>query len=325
MKSELLNILFILLISILSFFIIRDDIKHKKIKNKFILAGFFIGCGLFLVGFLVGFVQLIYLRDVLINFCLALTVAYLFWLAAFWPAGDAKLFALFSFLLPLHYYWKSYLPFFPSIMLLANIFICVYIVLFLRSLIYLVRFIYKERKFLFDFPEKLKTFFTASVFIALIKKIKPLAFGRSVLMLVGMLVIVPYLFNLGYGSWKSSLWGIGIWLGAMLIIKKYITDNEFYVETVDNLKIGTLPLITVKEVNLFSKEFLKELGPMRAEGIDEAQMTLIRKRLNYKKINTIKIQKNEPFSPWIILGLLMTIILNDNIIQVISRAFTQWR
>jgi Flp pilus assembly protein protease CpaA len=323
MKSEILNILFISLISILSFFIVKDDLQHKKIKNKFILAGFFMGGSLFLVGFLFGFIQLTYLRDVLINFCLALTVAYLFWLAAFWPAGDAKLFALVAFLLPLNFYWKSYVPFFPSIMLLANIFICVYGVLFLRSLVYLVGLSYKERRAVFSFPSRLRAFFTVSNLRAFIKKIKPFAFGRSVLLMAGMLVVVPYLFKLGYRSWQSSLGGIGLWLGAMLIIKKYIADKEFYVETVDNLKTGVLPLINPEETEFFSAEFLKELGPLRAEGIAETQLILIKKRLNLKKIKTLKLQRNEPFSPWILVGLLITLSLSDNLLQVISKVFSQ--
>ncbi len=325
MKSELLNILFISLISILSFFIIRDDFQHRKIKNRLILIGFFSGSLLFLVGFLFGLVQLIYLRDVLINFCLALTVAYLFWLAAFWPAGDAKLFALFAFLLPLHSYWKSYVPFFPSIVLLANIFICVYSILFLRSLGYLASLTCKEVKLLCRFPGRLKAFFTVSVFITLIRKIRPLAFGRSVLLIVGTLIVIPYLFNLGQGSiTTSSLVVIG-WLGAMLVIKKYIADKEFYVETMDDLKAGTLPLITAKEANFFSKEFLKELGPLRAEGLDERQVFLIKKRLKLKELNKFKLQKNEPFSPWIAVGLMVTLYLNNNIIQSIGQLFVQGR
>jgi hypothetical protein len=321
MKSELLNILFLLLIGILSFFIIRGDFQRKKIKNKFILAGFFIGCGLFLVGFLFGFIQLIYLRDVLINFCIALVVAYLFWLAAFWPAGDAKLFALVAFLLPLNFYWKSYVPFFPSVVLLVNIFICVYIILFLRALGYLASLIYKEGKLLFRSPGRLKAFFAVSIFITLIRKIKPLAFGRRVLIIAGMLVIVPYLFKLGYGSLWSSLGGIGLWLGAMLVIKKYIADNEFYVETVDNLKAGVLPVMAPEEAELFSAEFLKELGPLRAEGLTENQVLAVKRRLNLKKIETLKLQKNEPFSPWIIMGLLATLYLSSSIIQSIGQLF----
>jgi hypothetical protein len=40
-----------------------------------------------------------------------------------WSAGDAKLFALFSFLLPLRFYSNTYLSYFPSFALLINIFV----------------------------------------------------------------------------------------------------------------------------------------------------------------------------------------------------------
>jgi len=323
MKSEILNILFISLISILSFFIVKDDLQHKKIKNKFILAGFSVGCGLFLVGFLFGFIQLTYLRAVLINSFLALTVAYLFWLATFWPAGDAKLFALFSFLLPLHFYWKNYLPFFPSIVLLVNIFVCAYVFLLVRSLLHILILICKRDRFLFDFIAEIKVLFLPNGPRLFLKKINFLVIGRSVLMMSGMFFLINYvLSSRGVGFFtliSASVAGMATWLVASLIIKKYIADRESYIESANELMVGVSPLVTEHNSEIFSKSFLKKIGTIRAEGINDEQVGLIKWRLRSRGVNFIDVQKNMPFSPWIIIGLCVTVALKDSIIQFFGK------
>jgi len=56
-----------------------------------------------------------------------------------WSAGDAKLFFVFSLLIPISYYSKSYLPVFPSFALLVNIFIPILLFLIFASCFYLLR------------------------------------------------------------------------------------------------------------------------------------------------------------------------------------------
>ena len=323
LKSEILNFSLLGLIGVLCFFVLKEDISQKKIKNKVLLWGFFAGVGLFLGGYLLGFFQLTYLRDVFVNFVLALAVGYFFWLISFWPAGDAKFFALLAFLLPLHYYWKSYLSFFPSLMLLVNIFVCAYGVLFGRAVVHLGNLVRKRDPFLFDFFSKIKRLFSLSGWASLLKEINFPTVVKSVAMLVGMFILMNYILkpkNVGtYTLMKNSLLGVTLWLVASLLIKKSIADKELRVEKFSELKSGTLLLITLHDQEIFSKDFLEKLGPLKAEGLDERQVQLVKELGKAKGVENINTQRHMPFAPWIVVGLLVTILLNDNLWQFFMR------
>ena len=75
-----------------------------------------------------------YFLDVAINSLISLAVAYILWHFELWAAGDAKLFFVFSFLLPLKYYSSGAFPHFPALALLLNVFTFAFIFLVLRSL-----------------------------------------------------------------------------------------------------------------------------------------------------------------------------------------------
>lgn len=326
MKSEILSTIFILFIGVLSFFVIKGDIEHKKIKNKLILVGFLGGFLLFLLGLTFGFIRVSYLGDVFMNVFLSLLVAYIFWLFSFWPAGDAKLFILFSFLLPLHFYWKSYLPFFPSIIFLVNIFACAYIFLFVRSLLHLGMLIYKKDLFLLELLSGLKKLFLPGELKTFIKKLKFLVFCKAILKALGMFLLVHFVFAtrqfLNFNLVIMTILGMILWTLASLIIKKYIADSEVNVKKIDSLEMGESPLITSREVKIFGKNFINQLGNMKAEGIDKRQVIFLKKMFKAKDLSTINIQKNIPFSPWIIMGVVITILLNDNLVQFLGRFFS---
>lgn len=66
---------------------------------------------------------------VLINAGLAFLLAIALWLLGLWAAGDAKMFALLAFTLPLSMYHQNYLSFFPSFALFFNTFIAMFLLL----------------------------------------------------------------------------------------------------------------------------------------------------------------------------------------------------
>ncbi|MDD2753120.1 MAG: prepilin peptidase [Candidatus Portnoybacteria bacterium] len=137
-----------------------EDIKYNKIRNKWITLGLYWGLGalfLFLVWYflapsLTAFYHskilklpadapltvytfnLPFLLKSFLNFIVAAVVSFIMWKANSWAAGDAKLFIVYSLLIPLFHYQKSYLPVFPSFVLLVNIFL-VFWVYFLFSAI----------------------------------------------------------------------------------------------------------------------------------------------------------------------------------------------
>lgn len=315
MKSDLLNIAFIILIAALGFFVLRGDIRHRKIRNKSVLAGFFGGMALFLVGFLSGAVEGWYLREVLVNSAIALVVGYVFWQFSLWPAGDAKLFVLFSFLLPLHFYWKSYLPFFPSMTLLANIFVCAYAFLLARSLLHLCVII-RRGYFFPGLVTETKAFF---------RKMNVFTVIGGLAKMLAVFALMRHFFAPGQGTdsgaARAFLVGTSVWISVIYIVRRYITDNESYAVSVDSVRSGMSPLISAKNSEIFSKEFLKELGPVRAEGLDGEQAELVRERLRSERVDFLDMQRHAPFSPWILVGLSVTMFLSDGILQFFRTMF----
>jgi len=168
MRSDL-SIVFVIFVGILAVFVLRDDIRHKKIRNRLIVNGLLGGVALFSVGLLTGTVEWWYFREVLMNASLSFLVAFVFWQFSLWPAGDAKLFALFSLLLPLHYYWRSYLPFFPALALLVNIFVVAYAVLILRALIHFVVILFRREVLFPDFIPTVKALLTVDGLLAYLR------------------------------------------------------------------------------------------------------------------------------------------------------------
>ncbi len=128
-----------------------EDIRFCLVRNKWIKLGFFWGVGILLFLLVFSFfskevsqfffkqlfgrkdqkIQLTisssYLLKQLINAFLSFGVGFIMWKKRIWAAGDAKLFFIFSLLLPLKYYQRSYLFIFPSLALLVNIFFPIFI------------------------------------------------------------------------------------------------------------------------------------------------------------------------------------------------------
>jgi len=164
----ILDILFLPMLFFISVVVGYEDIRYGKVRNKWILIGIVWSLAVFFSAFFWYFIafpltrffyanilhsapdtqisvytiHLGYIGRSLINAAIALVVAFLIWRFKFWAAGDAKLFIVYSLLIPLGYYWKSYFHYFPSFVLLINIFVPVFLYLLIRSFFYYIRFIY---------------------------------------------------------------------------------------------------------------------------------------------------------------------------------------
>ena len=145
----IIDILFLPVLFFIGAIASYQDFYCGKIKNKWIILGLVWGGGVFAVfttwnlaaNFLLDIwrIQLpvilwAYILKVLLNALIALAAGYFLWYFDVWAAGDAKLFFIFALLLPLKYYWRSALPYFPSAVLLINTFIPIIIFLVLLNL-----------------------------------------------------------------------------------------------------------------------------------------------------------------------------------------------
>lgn len=117
------------------------DFRHGKIKNQWIGIGLawgsllYICLGFYTIFYLHQWKNIYYLIEVVLNALIALGTGYFFWHFNLWAAGDAKLFTLYAFLIPLKFYSKAYFPYFPSLGLLINLFIPLFLFLIIKALI----------------------------------------------------------------------------------------------------------------------------------------------------------------------------------------------
>jgi len=106
------------------------DIHYGVVKNNLIQIGLILSLYLHIFFYIIGKISLF---TVFVNFTVSSIAAFVIWYFKLWAAGDAKLFILFSFLIPLKYYGsKQLISFFPSFTLLVNIFILVMVYLILE-------------------------------------------------------------------------------------------------------------------------------------------------------------------------------------------------
>jgi hypothetical protein len=145
----IIDILFLPVLFFIGAIASYQDFYCGKIKNKWIILGLVWGGGVFAVfttwnlaanflldiwGIQLPVILWAYILKVLLNALIALAAGYFLWYFDVWAAGDAKLFFIFALLLPLKYYWRSALPYFPSAVLLINTFIPIIIFLVLLNL-----------------------------------------------------------------------------------------------------------------------------------------------------------------------------------------------
>ena len=224
-----------------------EDLRYGKIRNKWIEIGFLWGGGIFIIlifgdlitsHFSVSSLGVFrfnfdYLKDVLFNTGIAFGVGFLMWHLRVWSAGDAKLFTLFAFLLPLRFYSRSFLNYFPSFALLLNIFI---VSLGAFSIVTLLE-VFTKRKIKFPQNKKIvKENKTKNRVIKIIKNIlnlviiffviscfSSLLFGSS----LGRKLNYFFTVTLGLEKWTLSILGMGAFIFLLKFLRKI--KKTFYI------------------------------------------------------------------------------------------------
>ena len=124
------------------------DIKFGKIKNVSIILLLFSGL---VVNIFFSKTLVNSMSQTFINSGIALLVGFLMWNFGFWSAGDAKLFFVFSFLVPITIYKKGWVSYFPSYIILVNTFVPIAIFFLLYSIAKIDwKFLKKELKKMFS-------------------------------------------------------------------------------------------------------------------------------------------------------------------------------
>jgi len=220
---SIIDYIFLPVLLFISVITAYEDIKLGKIRLKWIKFGLFYSISVYLVFYLLvtfnvlyfGGINFPYIKSLLINVFISLIVAYLLWKLGAWAAGDAKLFIIYSLLIPLEYYSKGYLPYFPSFALLVNIFLPIFAFVFIAAIFQLVAIGFKYVSRLDR--TKAMLFYVIKFFIWARKKFK-----ENQKEVVGK--VIGYMCVFAIGSFLRSSWDLKplVVVAIMLIIFKPI-------------------------------------------------------------------------------------------------------
>lgn len=277
------DILFFILTAVIGLFTSIEDVRTGKIRNFWIAIGFSYGCILYFVSDFGDRAPYIF---VVTNMGLSLLTAYWLWKFELWFAGDAKLFFLYSILLPTGIYKTAFFPFFPSFQILFYTFIPAAFYLLLLSVIDLLRNwnessskLYRGLKIGAPFLLKNALSFT---FIFLLNQIlwsrltphlAAYEFANRVMFLVLFLIYKPL--NLFFEDHKKIHYAVI--LAALLIAMPYFLQDPV----------------------LVSGQFLRSLAFC---------ILLVLVSDVYRKIIDDHIERSKkktmPFAPWLFLGML---------------------
>ncbi|MFP4403649.1 MAG: hypothetical protein ACLFPJ_04825 [Candidatus Woesearchaeota archaeon] len=147
------------------------DIKYGKIRNKWILFSLIYGLLFYSIIFLYNFftdsnffITLIingqekeysFFIQTLSNLLIAIIISFILWIYNVWSAADAKLFISFAFLTPIFIYTNDYIRYFPSVLIIINSIVLVFIYLFIQVLITNFKQLINSVKNLIKNPKKI--------------------------------------------------------------------------------------------------------------------------------------------------------------------------
>lgn len=353
------------------------DVKYGKIFNKWIVIGFFWGISFSIFLFFYNYFFLFqisnikYLIEVGINGLIAFLVGYLLWHLKLWSAGDAKFFALCAFLLPLKFYSKSYLPYFPSFNLLVNLFVPLLLVLTAAAFFQGIKELYNNRAKLkniknLDIKELLPrlkilakkflqlflSYIFISVFFQRMVLLKEFVPGLEFLfnpffLFLSMFVIYGFLskielrikwisyfikgttiaycsFLLFFGraeTLKSILKQALIFLVLITLFRQvlnfYIEKKEVKEVQIKDLQKGAV--VSNQDISGILKQLRdrkkeKEFGKMGAEGLNKKQAIIIKNLFAGKPDLKIRIYKTFPFTPFMLLSVLISILTKSSLL-----------
>jgi hypothetical protein len=338
----IINYLFLPVFFLIGLIASYEDFRYGKIKNKWILVGviWFLVIYLFLItwNFVGPFltnqyythikhlaldaprpvfsVNFSFLFKTLINSLCAFLAAFLMWRAGAWSAGDAKLFFVFSLLIPISFYWKSFLPIFPSFALLINTFIPLMLLWVLWSFLYFLKYIifhfanfknivFKKKKQ--DKKTRMKSlksrgsfllgFLGIFLFVRLFYEPAKLYFSINLLTLQMIIIPVLVIYSGKLAKWFEKPIVVKSVVSAMLIffLLGLVFAPELTIKTL--IESAQMMLVFIIVLTIFSKLinfYIETSGEEKARRIF-------------------------PLAAWMFAGALLTLILKESVLSIILK------
>ena len=287
-----------------------EDFKYNKIKNIWIVLGLIIGILLINV-------------DNLSNFVISIFLGYFLWHFRLWSAGDAKLFMVYSLLIPTEFYNLGRVNYFQSFTLLFNTLIPLFLFLLFTNLNKL-----KSIKFEFDFIEALKLFFSIGGIYWLLLLVLRDEFVSFFLIMILMIFLKKYILKYYYVGIslfivKNILYFSLLFLSisfvifiAYYIIRTLIKSfGENFVKTIkiNKLKKG---MILAEELNIRNKKGMPMLDNF-GDGLTEKEIKIIKET----PLKTVKIEESMPFAFYLFVGVIITLLIKGNFVIYLLKLF----
>ena len=279
------------------------------------------------------------------------------WLGSLWTAGDAKLFIAYAALIPLSVYSYGYVKWFPAITLLMNTFVPIFIFFFLLLMFKTSLEQKKEAlKPLVEPKQLINSFFSLFALFWLIELLFPLVgiVPNYFFKMIGSIIV----FSILQTTLKKNMLGAAIVISSIRLIVDKSVYNLLFIEKIfglflfwfifkgvitnlgqktfskkieiKELKAGMLPAETVYEdnkryfkegqehqmISTEKKSFLElSAGGLTKENIEKLKQLRKEKRL---KFNSLKIKQTLPFAPFMLLGVLVTLISEGNFLVIVN-------
>jgi hypothetical protein len=247
-----------------------------------------------------------YLKDVLINFCIASVIGYSLWKFEIWAPGDGKLFIISVLLVPLKYYGTAHFPYFPAFALLINIFIVAAGIVLLESIIFFFwrNFTKWDKNLLQAYAEKIFDKKRASTLLLVKMILGSFSIGYFMRVILGTinseadhnltipLVILSVLFVVFEESRKvlfeSKLWMIGGngLVAIFLILSLIKAPSQAAHDILGLISLNGVLMVAFLSFKSITNYYLKNIGE----------------------------KKTVPFAVFILIGVLVTLILRIPVI-----------
>lgn len=281
------------------------DIKYSKIRNKHILwaLGYALVAYLFLVMFLIKQgtdVRGAYFVELIVSMFFALFAGVMMWYVGLWTPGDAKLFFAYTAIVPLSVYNYGYIKYFPSVIILVNTFVPMFLFLVFKII--------------------LKTTYKQKI-VALKKSLEPKQLFSLAIALFGLVWLLSGFFNMLHIPYNFFLMVFILFLGLTLLerilpikmskvfillaIMRLIFDRKVF--TTEGINMFILMFLSFVFIRFFILQlsfyvFTKEVdinllkpGMVPAEGIYEEKEEYKKRELLYFSLYSYLTEKKKKY------------------------------
>lgn len=337
MSLFIFQICSLIVIMVLGLMVVRVDRASKRIPNDLLKSGLIAAGVLLGLGMISRAVSPAYVINVAGNGMIAFCVSLMIWKMKFWPAGDAKFFTVLAILVPLHFYHRTYLPYFPAFALLINIFIVYFVFILIKFVLWTARrfvMVFFRPHFVLKFCRRrfreirrniIKTIHNRAMLAEMMSGMLVRKLLRRSVKIV--LVSAVALLITHRGRPIEPVTAVKTFSVYFVLFWAARTLFEWFVKFSGQKRISCRSLrqgmnLSEQTIRRLKKdrEFFESVSDFRAEGLSEHQAVVIREYLTGEKISSVYVYETIPFSPFLVLGVVLTVSVQGALI-VLLRGF----